>query len=303
VPVEPEEVARRKELEHKKLKRMVSYATTAACLRATILRYFGDPAAKEPCGACGNCHSRAPLDPADLEIVRKVLSGIARSGERFGRRKVAAMLVGQVDDLPESLRELSTTGILSRERLSDVEHWVDAACGAGLVRVSEDQYRTLSLTPQGREVMAGRVDDVEMTPPAAPVARRVRPRAIPRSVSARSRHGSSGPRQRRRDFDPDGASDWLADDSNSPRSRGEDDGERDYRQTAMEKSLRSWRLGVARQQGVPPYVILHDKTLLAIVTARPQSTDGLLDVPGMGPAKVEKYGTAILALVASIERV
>jgi ATP-dependent DNA helicase RecQ len=71
----------------------------------------------------------------------------------------------------------------------------------------------------------------------------------------------------------------------------------------MEKALRSWRLGVARQQGVPPYVVLHDRTLLAIVAARPQAINGLLDVPGMGPAKVEKYGTAILALVASIDRV
>ena len=64
VPLDPLEVARRKELEHKKLRRMVAYADTAGCLRATILRYFGDPAAREPCGACGNCARRAPLDAA-----------------------------------------------------------------------------------------------------------------------------------------------------------------------------------------------------------------------------------------------
>jgi ATP-dependent DNA helicase RecQ len=52
---DPAEVGRRKELDHKKLRRMVSYADTSACLRATILRYFGDAAAKEPCGSCGNC--------------------------------------------------------------------------------------------------------------------------------------------------------------------------------------------------------------------------------------------------------
>ena len=54
------DVARRKEIEHKKLRRMVAYADSAGCLRATILRYFGDAAAREPCGACGNCARRAP---------------------------------------------------------------------------------------------------------------------------------------------------------------------------------------------------------------------------------------------------
>ena len=47
VPLDPVDVARRKELEHKKLRRMVAYADTAGCLRATILRYFGDPAARD----------------------------------------------------------------------------------------------------------------------------------------------------------------------------------------------------------------------------------------------------------------
>jgi ATP-dependent DNA helicase RecQ len=53
--VDPAEVAKRKEIEHKRLDRMIAYAETTDCLRATILRYFGDPAVREPCGACGNC--------------------------------------------------------------------------------------------------------------------------------------------------------------------------------------------------------------------------------------------------------
>ena len=55
VAIDPAELERRKDLERKKLRRMVAYATTAGCLRATILQYFGDPAAHAPCGACGNC--------------------------------------------------------------------------------------------------------------------------------------------------------------------------------------------------------------------------------------------------------
>jgi ATP-dependent DNA helicase RecQ len=174
--VDPAEVARRKELEHKKLRRMVAYADSAGCLRATILRYFGDPAAREPCGACSTCGRRAPLTPAQLLLTRKVLSGVARAGERFGRRKVAAMLVGDTDDLPESLKALSTTGLLRDTPVRTIEQWIDALCGAGFVRTSEDQYRTLSLTPLGREVMAGRADDVHV---AVPDTRRAHRRTSP----------------------------------------------------------------------------------------------------------------------------
>ena len=59
----PQEVARRKALEHKKLKRMVAYADAAGCLRATILRYFGDTPSREPCETCGHCLARRPLTP------------------------------------------------------------------------------------------------------------------------------------------------------------------------------------------------------------------------------------------------
>jgi len=161
VVVEPEEVARRKQLEHRKLKRMVAYATAVTCLRATILRYFGDPAAKEPCGACSNCHRRVVLNRGELEFVRTILSGIARCGERFGRRKVAAMLVGQVVDLPDALRKPSTTGLLSGERPQDIEPWIDAArprtpaellsvAGVGPATVQKYGPAILALTAAGR---------------------------------------------------------------------------------------------------------------------------------------------------------
>ncbi len=59
VAVAPEEVARRKAIDHRKLQRMIAYAQTSECLRATILRYFGDPAVRDPCGSCGNCDAKA----------------------------------------------------------------------------------------------------------------------------------------------------------------------------------------------------------------------------------------------------
>lgn len=194
--IDAQEIARRKELEHKKLRRMVAYADAAGCLRATILRYFGDPSAREPCGACSTCGRRSPLRPAELLLLRKILSGIARAGERFGRRKIASMLVGDIAELPDALTGLSTTGLLQAEPLRKVERWIDAACGAGLVRVSEDQYRTLSLTPLGREVMTGRDESVEM---AVPEARNPRKRSgAGWSFFGRGRRGVPRASRRRR---------------------------------------------------------------------------------------------------------
>jgi ATP-dependent DNA helicase RecQ len=175
--VDPIELARRRELDHAKLKRMISYAETSSCLRATILRYFGDPAAREPCDGCGNCLRRSTLDADQLLLVRKILSGVARAGERYGKRRITAMLVGLTDDLPDPLTRLSTTGLLRDHQARSVERWIESAAVGGLLDMSNDQYRTLSLTRLGRDVMAGRETDVSIpVPQPRPEPRRSRRR-------------------------------------------------------------------------------------------------------------------------------
>lgn len=164
-PLDPEEAARRKALEHTKLRRMIEYADTSACLRATILRYFGDAAVREPCDSCGNCRPGA-IDAYERELVRKILSGVARGGERYGRQRIVAMLQGDTGDLPPALTKLSTTGLLRHETSDALHGWIDASISAGLVVVSKDQYRTLSLTEPGREVMRGRVQDLQIRRPS-----------------------------------------------------------------------------------------------------------------------------------------
>jgi ATP-dependent DNA helicase RecQ len=67
---------------------------------------------------------------------------------------------------------------------------------------------------------------------------------------------------------------------------------------ALFQRLKRWRLETARSQGVPPYVIFHDATLQAIANARPASRHALDGLPGVGVAKLERYGAAILAVVA-----
>jgi ATP-dependent DNA helicase RecQ len=263
---DPEEIARRRDLDHRKLRRMVAYADTSRCLRATILHYFGDPAAREPCGACGNCARLRALDETDRLRVRKILSGVARAGERFGRRKIAAMLTGHLDELPEPLAHLSTTGILREESPQAVERWIEAACGAGLLHASDDQYRVLGLTPLGRDVMSGRIDEVRVVVPDAPTPGR-RARST-RGRGATARAGAGAPAAARPPLAP------------------------------VVDALRAWRLGEARRRAVAPFVVLHDRTLMAIASSLPRSPEELGDLPGIGPGKLDAYGDAILGIVA-----
>jgi ATP-dependent DNA helicase RecQ len=61
--------------------------------------------------------------------------------------------------------------------------------------------------------------------------------------------------------------------------------------------LRALRLSLAREQGVPPYVIFHDATLIDMVRLRPRSLDALSEIPGVGASKLKRYGATFVAEV------
>lgn len=62
--------------------------------------------------------------------------------------------------------------------------------------------------------------------------------------------------------------------------------------------LRAWRLEEARRQELPPYVIFHDSTLTEVARRRPASLAALAEIPGVGRSKLERYGGAVIAVVA-----
>jgi ATP-dependent DNA helicase RecQ len=169
--LDPVELAKRKAIEHKKLQHMIAYAHSTDCLRGAILRYFGDSAPVAPCGGCGNCEPQGRLDDYDLRVVRQILEGIAASGGRYGARRIACMLVGETRDLPPSLARAVAAGSLQHEDRGIVEQWIVALVSAGLLARSTDQYRTLSVTAAGREVLVGR-----RQAPAIPTVSRPRQR-------------------------------------------------------------------------------------------------------------------------------
>jgi ATP-dependent DNA helicase RecQ len=67
---------------------------------------------------------------------------------------------------------------------------------------------------------------------------------------------------------------------------------------ALFERLKAWRRAEARTQGVPAYVILHDRTLAEIAQRRPATLQGLEQVSGIGARKLERYGRALIGVVS-----
>jgi superfamily II DNA helicase RecQ len=69
-------------------------------------------------------------------------------------------------------------------------------------------------------------------------------------------------------------------------------------QTPAVLALKEWRLARARAEEVPAYVVFNDRTLAELVARSPTTLDELAAVPGIGPAKLERFGTDLLAALA-----
>jgi DNA helicase-2/ATP-dependent DNA helicase PcrA len=82
-----------------------------------------------------------------------------------------------------------------------------------------------------------------------------------------------------------------------PAARGERRAAAAVEWTPAGERLRAWRLERARADGVPPYVVFHDAVLHAIAAAQPSSLGELGQIAGVGPAKLERYGEAVLSLL------
>ncbi|WKD59688.1 ATP-dependent DNA helicase UvrD2 [Corynebacterium caspium] len=71
-------------------------------------------------------------------------------------------------------------------------------------------------------------------------------------------------------------------------------------EAAIFDQLRAWRLETARENHVPPYIVFTDATLMAIAETLPQDSAELLEISGVGPVKIEKYGESLLALLNNL---
>ena len=146
------------------------------------------------------------------------------------------------------------------------EAWITRALGrcvtAGWIVFSGDQHPVLRLSPDGDAVTRGR-QSARWLPPG--------------EAGAPSR-SASGSRRRATPSADDPALDAAA-------------------QSAFD-ALRAARLDIAQREGVPAYVVAHDRTLREIARLRPDSLAAMEAVPGLGPAKIARYGEALLDALA-----
>jgi ATP-dependent DNA helicase RecQ len=244
-----------------RLEAMIGLAETTSCRTRTLLNCFGE-SMTAACGHCDTCRSpRALFDGTDA--AQKALSAIYRTGQMFGARYVVEVLRGEKNDKIENNRhdKLALFGI-GRERSSDFWRGVLRQLVArGALRVKSGEYASLELVDtEARPILRGETRVMLHDDPPAADAPRGRKAAPP------ARNGGFA--------------------ESAPANDG------------LFGALRAWRTKIAKVQGVPPYVIFHDTVLRDIAAVRPMTRDTLSEIKGVGASKLDRYGDAVLAVVA-----
>jgi ATP-dependent DNA helicase RecQ len=248
-----------KQIERRKLEALVGYCETTRCRRQVLLAYFGETL-EEPCGNCDAC-----LEPAEsidgTELVQKALSAVYRTGQRFGAAHVIDVLRGGDTEKVRNFghERLTTYGIGQELSASEWRSVFRQLVAMGLLVVDIAGHGGLRLGPDCRDVLRGE-RRVQL--------RREEPRrrktATERAAVRATREGMEAP----------------------------DD-------LALFEALRAKRTALAKGQGVPPYVIFHDTTLLAMAQERPRDLDSFARLPGVGGAKLSRYAQTFLAVIAA----
>lgn len=153
--------------EYERLKYMTFYCTTTDCLRAFILKYFGEQA-EEYCGNCSSCAAGSALVDATIPA-QQVLSCVARTGQRLGSAMIVGILRGSKEErlLRCGFDQQSTYGLMHDKKDWEVRRLLDALLVQGFLLRTDGQYPVLKLTPAARAILLGE-RHFEMRVPVAP---------------------------------------------------------------------------------------------------------------------------------------
>ena len=141
--------------EMQKLREMVDFVHTEACLQNYILAYFGEQV-EEACGHCSNC-----LDDRESEDVTReaqmVLSCMMRMNERFGTSLISGVLTGSKNKkiLEWGFDRLSTYGLMKEQSQKDVGLFIDYLISEGVIQVEGGSFPILKVSSKGKEVLMG----------------------------------------------------------------------------------------------------------------------------------------------------
>jgi len=243
------------------LRDMERYAASVGCRHKRLVGYFGEQFTKDDCGACDYCLGELETMADAVTIARKVLSCVARVGQRFGAAHVGNVLRGSDSEQVRSRghHELSVFGLMTDASIDELRGYIDQLLAHGLLQQGGDEYPILQLTAEGLALLkdAGAQPDLSL-------ARQKRPEKgrLPK------------------------------------RARVETEGWEGVDRELFER-LRAMRMQVARKRGVPPYVIFHDTTLREIARTKPATIEELRHVKGVGDRKSADLGELILSIIAT----
>ncbi|MFB9834834.1 DNA helicase RecQ [Actinoallomurus acaciae] len=255
---EGDDAHRRRQSRH--LDSMLALCETVECRRVQLLAYFGQEG--KPCGNCDTCLT--PPESWDGTIAaQKLLSTVYRLDrerrQRFGAGHVIDILVGK-----------------KTPKVIQFDHDGLTVFGVG-ADLSANEWRGVvrQLLARGLLAVEPNHGTLALTEASASVLRRERevpmrrePERVSKTKLAKAAKATTAPAE-------------LSEEA-----------------AALFEKLRTWRAASAKEQGVPPYVVFHDKTLREIATVRPSSLEELNTVNGVGESKLAKYGQQILDTLA-----
>lgn len=240
-----------------KLQRIKDYAEATVCRRRVLLSYFGE-AMDRDCGNCDVCLN--PPERIDGTIlVQKAASAILRTGSQVGQMMLIDILRGSArgDLIAKGYNTIKTYGAGRDLPAAAWRHYILQMVQLGLLDVSLADGNLLSVTPYGMKAVRGETT-VELSL-----------------------------------YRPE---DYLPREKKKTRSAPEIPGITDPDKLLFEQ-LKTVRREVARNEGVPPYMVFSDATLLDMASRRPSTFDKMLDVSGVGRYKATRFGHIFLKAI------
>jgi RecQ family ATP-dependent DNA helicase len=256
--------------------KVLRFTTSSECRMAALVRHFGDVEdARRTCGICDVCDPAGAvlrLFRRPTAVERAMVQAIA--GEL---RTVDYKATGTLQ------RNLDPAGRMSR---NEFDNLLDAMVRARLIEIEEAEFekngkvirfRKVRLTEAGLELRASTPVELLISDGVAEeFGGRAQAPARSKKTNTTSKAGSLK--------------------STSTKAVEAEPIKLTTAGEALATRLKEWRAAEAKQLGVPAWMVLTERTLTAIAQARPADLRQLLEINGMGPAKVERFGGAILGL-------
>jgi len=271
--VEDEDRSVIRERDLHRLHTMEMYCKTTECLRNYILSYFGEKTG-EPCGNCGNCNNE--YEQIDMTADAKwVINCLAETHGRFGLSIVLGTLLGAKRARLKEVGALNykSYGKLSNRKEAELRLLIDQMINAGYVIQTDGEYSVL------------RIGDI------SPLRDENTHVYIKKAKKTYASELLKGGGQTGGEAVSGNASAGTAGSKPASRTRKKSTDSLTAAGYELFERLRALRLVIAREEGVPPYIIFNDKTLIDMCEKLPVDADTMLSVSGVGQNKLMKYGS------------